>query len=65
MEVEDQACCGCGMEYGGEHRWTARDRTVTASMDQYLHKRDSVKSGSWSIVCLGQRRQKATSDILR
>ena len=24
------------MEYGREHRWTARDRAVTARMVQYL-----------------------------
>ena len=41
--MEDQACCSCGMEYGGEHRWTARDRTVTARLEQYLNESDSVK----------------------
>ena len=28
--------CSCGVEHGGEHRWTARDRAVTARMVQYL-----------------------------
>ena len=34
-------CCSCGMEYGGEHRWTARDRAVTARTVQYLDRRGS------------------------
>ena len=38
-EVEDQ----CGVEYGGEHRWTARDRAVTARTEQYLNESDSVE----------------------
>ena len=32
MEVEDQEYCSRGVEYGGEHRWTARDRAVVASI---------------------------------
>ena len=43
MEVEDQEYCSCDMEYGGAHRWTARDRTVTARMEQYLNESDSMK----------------------
>ena len=41
MEVQDQACYTCGMEYGGEHRWTARDRTVMARVDQCLNESDN------------------------
>ena len=43
MKVEDQACCSCGMEDGGEHRWTACDRTLTARMEKYPNETDSVK----------------------
>ena len=43
MEVGDQESCSCGMEYEGEHRWTARDRTVIARMEQYLNEKDHVK----------------------
>ena len=43
MEVEDQENCSYGMEHGGEHGWTARDRVVIARMEQYLDKSDSLK----------------------
>ena len=43
MEVEDQGNCICRIEYGGEHRWTARDRVVIARMEQYLDESDSLK----------------------
>ena len=35
-EVEDQ-------EFEGEHRWTARDRTVVARMEQYLNENDNMR----------------------
>ena len=41
MQVEDQENCSCGMEHGGEHRWTARDRVVVKRMEQYLDETDS------------------------
>ena len=44
-EVEDQASGSCEMEYGGEHRWSARDRTVISRMEQYLNENDSMKVG--------------------
>ena len=31
------------MEYEGEHRWTARDGTVIAKMEQYLNEYDNMK----------------------
>ena len=43
MEVGDQESGSCGMEYEGEHRWTARDRTVIARMEQYLNEKDHIK----------------------
>ena len=42
-EEEDQESCSCEMEFEGEHRWTARDRTVIARMEQYLNKNDNMK----------------------
>ena len=46
VEVEDQENCSCGVEYGGEHRWTARDRVVIARMEQYLDESDKFEGGS-------------------
>ena len=43
MEMEDQEYHSRGMEYGGEHRWTARDRAVMARMKQYLDRIESLK----------------------
>ena len=43
MEVEDQEYCSCGMEYAGEHRWTARVRAVFARMEQYLDRSESLE----------------------
>ena len=43
MEVEDQEQCSFSMGCGGEQRWTARDRTVVARMEQYLNESDSMK----------------------
>ena len=43
MEVEDQEFGACGQEYDGEHRWTARDGTVVAKMEQYLKESDNMK----------------------
>ena len=31
------------VEYGGEHRWSARGRSVVARMEQYLEKSDSMR----------------------
>ena len=31
------------MEYGGEHRWPARDRVVTARIVQYLDRSESME----------------------
>ena len=31
------------MEYGGEHRWTARDRAVTARTVQFFDRSESLK----------------------
>ena len=42
-EVEDQESGSYETEFEGEHRWTARDRTVIAIMEQYLNKSDSIK----------------------
>ena len=36
-EVEDQESGSGEMEYEGEKRWSARDRTVIARMEQYLN----------------------------
>ena len=33
----------CEKEYEGEHRWTARDRTVITKMEQYLKESDNMK----------------------
>ena len=43
MEVEDHETCSCGMEHGGEHRWTARDREVIARIEHHLNESDSMK----------------------
>ena len=37
-EVDDQESGSCELEYEGEHRWTARDRMVTARMEEYLNE---------------------------
>ena len=42
-EVEDQDSGGYEVEYQGEHRWTARDRAVTAKMEQYLNENHNMK----------------------
>ena len=42
-EVEDQESGSCEMEFEGEHRWTARDRTVIARMEQYLNENDNAR----------------------
>ena len=42
MEDEDQENCSGEMEFEGEHRWTARDRTVIARME-HLNENDSMK----------------------
>ena len=31
------------MEFEGEHRWSARDRTVIARMEQYLNENDNMR----------------------
>ena len=31
------------MEFEGEHRWSARDRTVIARMEQYLNENDNIR----------------------
>ena len=49
MEVEDQAFGAYGKEYEGEHRWTARDRTVIAKMEQYLNESDNMRSWSFCL----------------
>ena len=41
--MEDQESGSCEMEYEGEHRWTARDRTVIARMEQYLNENDNMR----------------------
>ena len=43
MEVEDQEFVAYEGEYEGEQRWTTRDRTITAKMDQYLNESDHRK----------------------
>ena len=42
------------MEYGGEHRWTARDdRAVVARLVQHLDRRESMKMESGELeYCL-------------
>ena len=42
-EVEDLESDSCEMELEVEHRWTARDRTVIARMEQYLNEKDHMK----------------------
>ena len=42
-EVEDQEFGACEEECEGEHRWTARDRTTVAKMEQYLNESDNMK----------------------
>ena len=65
MGVDEQEYYCGDKEGGGEHRWTARDRTGIARMEQYLNESDSMKVlRSWSIACLGQRSRKSTSGIL-
>ena len=69
MDVEDQENCSCGMEYGGEHRWTVRDGAGIARVLQYLDENDSMKvkvveselllAPEDSEVDLRQRRKKA------
>ena len=41
--MEDLESGSCEMEYEGEHRWTARDGTVVARIEQYLNENDNVK----------------------
>ena len=43
MEVEDQEFVAHEKEYEEKHRWTARDRTITAKMDQCLNESDNRK----------------------
>ena len=43
MEMEDHENCSGEQEFEGEHRWTARDRTVIARMEQYLNENDSMQ----------------------
>ena len=31
------------MKFEGEHRWSARDRTVIARMEQYLNENDNMR----------------------
>ena len=31
------------MKYGGEHRWTARDKTVIAKMQHHLYRSESLE----------------------
>ena len=68
-EVEDQESDSCEMEYEGEHRWTARDGTVVARMEQYLNEnlgghdilRRMDKQGEvliWYRKCSGYARQR-------
>ena len=42
-EVDDQESGSCELEYEGEHRWTARDRMVTARMEEYLNENDNMR----------------------
>ena len=42
-EVEDQESGSYRGEFEGEHRWTARDRSVIARMEQYLNQSDSMR----------------------
>ena len=41
-EVDKESGSG-EMEYEGEYRWSARDRTFIARMEQYLNENDSMK----------------------
>ena len=43
MEVEAQELGACSKTIEGDHRRTARDRTIIAKMDQYLHESDNMK----------------------
>ena len=42
-EVEDEESGSYEKELEGEHRWTARNRTVIARMGQYPNKSDSMR----------------------
>ena len=42
-EVEEQEIGSCEMEYEGEHRWTARDRTFIERMEQWLNGNDNMR----------------------
>ena len=67
-EEEDQEFCSCGMEHGGEHRWTARDRGVMARMVQYLDRNGSliVEIEELEDCVLGpERSHRSTSGLLR
>ena len=43
-EVEDQESGSYEMEFEGEHRWTACDRTVITRMEQYQNKSDNMRA---------------------
>ena len=43
IEVEDQESGGYEKEFEGQHRWNARDRTVTTVIAKYLNKSESIK----------------------
>ena len=43
VEVDDQELGACGKEYEGGYRWTARDRTIIAKMEQYLNESGMMK----------------------
>ena len=43
LQMEVQENCSCVVGYGGEHRWTVRDRTVIARIQQHPNENDSMK----------------------
>ena len=49
IECVFRSCAGidiansCGMEYGGEHRWTARDRVVMVRLVRYQDRSESLE----------------------
>ena len=50
--MEDQESGRYEKESEGENRWTARDRTVIAKMEQYLNKNDNMMVESEELVLL-------------
>ena len=53
------------MEYGGEHRWTARDRAVVTRMVQYPDRGECMKVEIEELECCFLGPEESTSVTLR